>query len=129
MMNPPSAFVPCAGCARHVRAHDRACPFCGAHSEATLPTTARPLPRVSRAVLFAAGASLALAGVELGTRPMAYADSHDAVSMVPQYGAPSDYERPRYPVAPPPSRPDAGPTPPPDASAPVQPDGGTPPAR
>jgi len=56
-----AALVPCASCARHVRADAAACPFCKAARE---PSDARERPltaRVSRAVAFAFGASLGAA--------------------------------------------------------------------
>jgi hypothetical protein len=114
----PPTFAPCAACARHVRTDDAACPFCGASCPERAAAPSR-FPRVSRAALFAAGASLALAGCDDAFIATAHADSHEAISMVPQYGAPSDYERPPRPVAPPATAPDAG--------SPAQPDAGAPP--
>ena len=51
---------PCPSCARHVRVSEAACPFCGASLDRSLQTTPAPLPpaaRLSRAALFALGAS------------------------------------------------------------------------
>lgn len=75
-------------------------------------------PRTSRAVLFAAGATLALQGCDDVVVSTAHAESLEAVSMVPQYGAPSDWER-RPPREPSPG--DAG-APVADAGAPARPD-------
>jgi hypothetical protein len=51
-----SELVPCHGCARHIRASERSCPFCGIPREPVF--TARPaLPRpISRAAVVLAGA-------------------------------------------------------------------------
>lgn len=117
-----SALVPCVGCARHVRSDDASCPFCGAARVATARPAQR-VPRVARAVLFTAGASLSL-GLGLGAlSATAHADDFDATSMVPQYGAPSRYEPypdpPPTPPPPPVAPADAGAPPPPvDAGAP-----------
>jgi hypothetical protein len=58
-------LLPCPGCARHVRAIDPMCPFCGA----ALPTSLRqqmvprvPLKRLGRSATLAFGAALAAAG-------------------------------------------------------------------
>jgi hypothetical protein len=86
-----SALVPCSACARHVRSDASSCPFCGAARAASVRPVQR-VPRVSRAVLFTAGASLSL-GLGVGAlAATAHADTFDATSMVPQYGAPSRYE-------------------------------------
>jgi hypothetical protein len=53
-----SHLVPCAGCSRHVRVSEEACPFCRARLPASLRQAARPLPptaRLTRAALFAFG--------------------------------------------------------------------------
>jgi hypothetical protein len=55
------SLSPCPHCARHVRVSAARCPFCGLE----VSLTARPrllLPRVGRAALFAAGATLAACG-------------------------------------------------------------------
>lgn len=47
-------LVPCASCARHVRSHELACPFCGAAREPGGTSPARGIPRgSSRAAAFA----------------------------------------------------------------------------
>jgi len=55
-------FVACPACARHVRAGDPRCPFCGAS-----PPDARPLrtlrQRLSRAAMHAAGAAGAIVAI------------------------------------------------------------------
>lgn len=68
------ALVPCASCQRHVRASTDACPFCGAaHAPVEVPE--RPArARLSRAAVFALGATLGATGCE---------------TAVPLYGAPA----------------------------------------
>jgi hypothetical protein len=74
------SFIPCVGCARHVRQDDRAsivgavCPFCGAgvvRAPLAIPAARQ---RLSRAALFAAGAAgVALATVDcVGTAEPSY---------------------------------------------------------
>lgn len=53
-------LIPCAGCQRHVRANEEACPFCGA-AVATVPAHRLPSTRLGRAATFAFGAALAAA--------------------------------------------------------------------
>ena len=53
-----SHLVPCAGCARHVRATEPTCPFCGAASAAIAPTPRLPTQRLTRAARFAFGAAV-----------------------------------------------------------------------
>jgi hypothetical protein len=69
-----AALVPCAACARHVRADTDACPFCAAAREPTTAPARVFASRVSRAVAFAFGATL---GVDCSAPP------------VPAYGTPS----------------------------------------
>jgi hypothetical protein len=55
------SLIPCPSCARHVRAPAAVCPFCGA--SVALEARPRPvLPRLGRAAVLAAGASLAACG-------------------------------------------------------------------
>ena len=55
-----SELVPCPACARHVRKHEAACPFCNAElSLAHLPSPLMPRSRLGRAATFAFGATLA----------------------------------------------------------------------
>lgn len=52
-------FVACEACARHVRAGDSVCPFCGAKGPRVAPQRSLP-QRLSRAALHAAGAATAI---------------------------------------------------------------------
>ncbi len=55
-------LVPCAGCGRHVRTSDAACPFCGHAIESDAASRAVPRSngaRLGRAALFAFGATIA----------------------------------------------------------------------
>ena len=56
-----SELNPCPSCNRHVRAADPVCPFCSAPQAARPPRAEAPLPRprLNRAAIFAAGATLA----------------------------------------------------------------------
>jgi hypothetical protein len=52
-------LLPCPGCARHVRAGEIRCPFCDGPLTSVAPVRrTRPAGRLSRAALFAAGATL-----------------------------------------------------------------------
>lgn len=63
MSNP---LVPCAACARHVRASSSECPFCGAaRSPVETPAFEGPMPRLSRAMAFAFGATILATGAAL----------------------------------------------------------------
>ncbi len=77
-------LLACPSCARHVRASERACPFCAASlPEAFAAAPARPPPtqRLGRAALFAFGAtSIAVASA---------CSSGDGSNQIPFYGAPS----------------------------------------
>ncbi len=56
------ALVPCDGCGRHVRSTEPSCPFC---RSALTPTDVAPIrvdARLSRAALFAFGATVAVVG-------------------------------------------------------------------
>ncbi len=60
-------LVPCTSCARHVRATEEACPFCGVPMHVELECSSTPVltrAGLSRAALFAlgAGAAVNLAG-------------------------------------------------------------------
>lgn len=52
------SLQPCPTCARHVRATESACPFCGAAIELAI-TPRTPSERLGRAALFAFGAAMA----------------------------------------------------------------------
>lgn len=47
------SFDPCASCRRHVAAHERECPFCGAAPAAVVARSAPLAGRLSRAAVFA----------------------------------------------------------------------------
>lgn len=95
-------LTPCPACARHVRAADASCPFCGAPLGALPPE--RPLPRVrlGRAAIFAFGAALASVGCaeHHGAGDAGAADAAveqdagdappDSGTVAPPYGAPPD---------------------------------------
>jgi hypothetical protein len=90
---------PCGNCSRHVRTHERACPFCGeqlALSEAV--EELRLLSRLDRSTMVALGAVLSAAGIALGCREAA---------PVAIYGAPAPPEQvqPVPSAAPPPAAP------------------------
>lgn len=55
------SLLPCPHCARHVRAPASVCPFCGG-AVALTPRAPVVLPRLGRAALFAASATLAACG-------------------------------------------------------------------
>lgn len=65
-------LVPCANCARHVRAFESTCPFCGA--AASGESAERVVPsakmRLGRAALFAFGATLAATTAACGSMTM-----------------------------------------------------------
>jgi hypothetical protein len=62
-MVPMSAqFWPCPGCSRHVKRGDAICPFCGATASVHIGPTRALSGRLSRAALFAAGATIACGG-------------------------------------------------------------------
>jgi len=89
------SLVPCPSCARHVRATERVCPFCGA---AVPPSFAgyvprAPAERLSRAALVAF-AAVAVAGCSKETATPSDAGSADKQQQqepttVPAYGAPA----------------------------------------
>ena len=55
-----SHLLPCPSCARHVRSTESACPFCAtARIPSAAPAPRSPAKRLSRAALFALGASAA----------------------------------------------------------------------
>lgn len=77
-----SHLVPCAGCARHVRASERDCPFCGAALAPTVSSPRGPMPRVGRAARFAFGAAVVTTLTVTGC-----GESHEGD---PDAGAPMD---------------------------------------
>jgi hypothetical protein len=96
-MVPISAqFWPCPGCSRHIRQGDAICPFCGATASVDIGPTRTIAGRLSRAALFAAGATIACGG-EVSRRDAgasyveASAEAEPDVAMVasePPYGVP-----------------------------------------
>lgn len=65
-------LVPCAGCGRHVRTSDSACPFCGQTIDRDAANRAVPRSggaRLGRAALFAFGATIAATAAACGTTP------------------------------------------------------------
>ena len=98
MMN--RALLPCRSCARHVRATDSACPFCGSAVPEQTRMVARPqAPRgnLSRAALFALGAAAAAAGTTgiagcSGGVVSVQDASGDVVSTQDAYGGPPPHD-------------------------------------
>jgi hypothetical protein len=92
-------LLACPSCARHVRATESACPFCAASLPATFaaaPLRLPPTKRLSRAALYAVGAtSITVAaacssssGTPAGDTDGSTADaSPDSPSAMPLYGA------------------------------------------
>ncbi|MBK6462947.1 MAG: hypothetical protein IPF92_18345 [Myxococcales bacterium] len=83
----------CSGCARHVRATDPQCPFCG---EAGRAAVASPVSRATRAAMVFGGAALVSTAVACGgsVQPLYGAPPADAAtdtgvdaSPAPLYGA------------------------------------------
>lgn len=66
---------PCAGCARHVRATERECPFCGGVLEAIAERTPVVVPRAGRAAMMLLGVVTSI-------------DASGCIVGVPEYGAP-----------------------------------------
>ena len=108
-------LVPCSGCARHVRASESSCPFCGAALAVAIASPRGPTPRMGRAARFAFGAAVATTLTVTGC-----GESHEGD---PDAGAPMDAGHDAgltsEPAAPPDSGHDAGltsePGEPPDA--------------
>jgi hypothetical protein len=91
-------LVPCPNCRRHIRCDEAACPFCGAKPAARCTASAfRPIGRMSRAALVAAGTAGSLLGaLECGGQVNEPTDS-GAVSSGSSSGSssssPSDADR------------------------------------
>ena len=68
-----TSLVPCPSCARHVRASERACPFCRSVLSSTLASKAIPgaTQRLSRAAAFTFAATLAATGCSDDPAPAA----------------------------------------------------------
>ncbi|MBX3229933.1 MAG: hypothetical protein KIT84_26135 [Labilithrix sp.] len=84
-----NVLVPCSACARHVRAGEPACPFCGAARVAQQLVAAPSLPSgLSRAaLLLASAAALAACGKEPAPPPK---PSPDNTALAPAYGGPPE---------------------------------------
>jgi predicted RNA-binding Zn-ribbon protein involved in translation (DUF1610 family) len=88
----------CPSCARHLRASEPACPFCGAKlAERSPRIRALPTKRLARAAIFSFGAALAAAAPGCGNSHRtddAGTDEedagYDAGSIAPPYGIPAD---------------------------------------
>ncbi len=103
------SFVPCPGCARHIRTSEETCPFC----KVVVPADARvPVPvarlggrHLSRAALvLASAAAVASCGKEPKTDPNA---PDGAYMALPPYGQPMTAD-PQQPIPLPPPVEDAG---------------------
>lgn len=90
-------LVPCGGCARHVRASDAVCPFCGRESRAAriAPDTSR---RMTRAAAFVFGATVAVAACssevetrDEGSGAAGAGGTSDGGAVGPLYGAPGGF--------------------------------------
>ncbi|MCA9610240.1 MAG: hypothetical protein KC619_31810 [Myxococcales bacterium] len=92
-------LIACLGCARHVRASDPVCPFCGEALPASLRSQSPRLPteRLSRAATFVFGATLAAStavgcgdGTGSDAGPSVDDAGYDAGNIAPPYGIPPD---------------------------------------
>ena len=75
----------CAGCNRHVRTSESACPFCGDTTAAPLPS---PVSRATRATVLVAGASAACSDSATTTDAGTTDAAVDAQGPVAAYGGP-----------------------------------------
>ena len=77
-----TSLVPCPSCARHVRASERACPFCRSVLPSTLASKAIPgaTQRLGRAAAFTFAATLAATGCSDDPAPPADAAALDTGS-------------------------------------------------
>jgi len=73
-------LIPCAGCGRHVRTSDTACPFCGQtiESDASRAPSRPHGARLGRAALFAFGATIAATAAACSPASNPDASSPDA---------------------------------------------------
>jgi hypothetical protein len=110
------SLVPCTLCARHVRASETACPFCGGTLMAPVPTSPMALSRA--ALIFAGATTLTACGKE--PAPPAPPAPSPTQMPVPAYGPPPDWNN----IAPAPAS-DAGTPPAAAASASPTKDAGT----
>jgi hypothetical protein len=84
-------LLPCPGCARHARASETTCPFCGsplaeAFAEAPLPR--KPSARLTRAALYAIGATSLGVAAACGTSSGGATDAGSDHMFTAAYGAP-----------------------------------------
>jgi len=107
----------CSGCARHIRATESGCPFCGVANTHAPPERSTPTKRLGRAALFAFGAAVsttvALSGCGDSAEPTPDAAREAGMmdgGISPPYGIPPMDARPRPPDGPPPDV--GGPAPP-----------------
>jgi hypothetical protein len=99
------SLVPCPGCARHVAAHELACPFCGSTEVRAPARTARPVPVLSRAAIAYVGAVLATSACGPGEENIAQPygappDPPPEEAIAQPYGAPPEPEVPEDPPPP-----------------------------
>lgn len=92
-------LAPCAGCGRHVRLEDAACPFCGGTARRRVPPP-RVARSLTRAAIFYLGATLA--GCDRSAEP------EPEESIVQPYGAPPDPQPDPEPPPPDPETADPG---------------------
>jgi hypothetical protein len=93
---------PCASCARHVKAKDTHCPFCGASAVTATATAGEPFRRMAAAAAVAAGVAAIVASeacssssgtVFYGSPAPALTDaSVDGAAAVVYYGAPQFFD-------------------------------------
>jgi len=121
-----SHLIPCEGCARHVRSHEGACPFCGASIRGDHPAPTMPERGLGRAALFVFASTVALGSAcqstsDQGptTRPVATETPPDNTAVAPMYGLPPG----------PPETADAGPPPAAVETPPMAIYGGPPPPQ
>lgn len=115
-------LLACTGCARHVRAEETVCPFCGQSLEGLAPRPLAPLPELSRAAaVFIGAAAVVGCGKEAAPPPPPAPITNPNELAVPAYGPPPNTVAvDPTPPPPPPPPPDAAPPPPAsDAAAPL----------
>ena len=84
-------LIPCAGCSRHVKASEAACPFCGTSMLAVSAPVAEPFRRMAAAAAVAAGV-VALTGCSSSSSGSPSGDDAavlEDASIVVFYGAPN----------------------------------------
>lgn len=101
-----SKLVPCEACARHLRARESACPFCGVSRVPSAAEAQDPTVRLGRAALFAFALTSAACGNESASPPPTTVAPPSSLvppptAIVQPYGAPVF----RDPEPPPPTEP------------------------